>query len=78
MKSKHLKMVCPHCSANCNVVLSATWTGDVFLHWDDESDEAQYDLADSTLDYETCEFVCDCCGEVLFDSWEELEEHFRK
>lgn len=77
-KYNHLQMDCPHCGAHCNVLLNATWTGDVFLHWNSDSNEAEYDLADSTLDYEGCEFTCDACGRVLFDSWYELEEHFRK
>jgi len=77
-KYKHLQMVCPHCGATCNVALSATWTGDVFLHWNAETNEAEYDLADSTLDYECCDLLCDACGSALFDTWEEMENYFRK
>lgn len=77
-KYEHLQMDCPHCGAHCNVSLDAVWKGDVFLHWNKEYNEAEYDLADSTLDYEDYYFVCDACGGTLFNTWEELEEHFKE
>ena len=77
-KYKHIKMVCPNCGKECNVVMSALWLGDVFLHWNAEDKQVDYDLADSTLDYETCDLVCDRCGEALFNDFEELEDYLSK
>lgn len=65
---------CPKCDKNVEVYMSGRWMGMFPVEMDDDNSGAHIEIDKDELECLENYFVCSECGELLFDTWHELEE----
>ena len=73
MEERFVKAECPACGRTVTPHLRGMWDGAFPAIEDDDKTGGHIDIDPEELSLVDYYFICPSCGEIMFDSWGELE-----